>query len=240
MVGPNTRWDFPQCSCNGHQDSSINGKNLCLDLRSRRLASLAASCFADKEPTWRRVTRMQVFVPLTTFDECVRVLDNKRLFKQLLEAYQILNVILDRPKPDGTPRKGWKNHPAVKQWEYWPGTLLTYADAARRECDKRGIATEQMKKLLDELGIRRTKSLPCWWGDAEVHSSHRARLLQKDWEHYRQFKWREARLRNLQSIPYQWAIPSDKNNYELEIRPKPRLTKKKEKVVQPVRARRTG
>lgn len=52
---------------------------------------------------------MQTFLPYTDPEKCARVLDNKRLGKQRVEAIQILNVLLGV-----TQTKGWRNHPAVK------------------------------------------------------------------------------------------------------------------------------
>lgn len=49
---------------------------------------------------------MQTFMPYYNWDECAKVLDNKRLNKQKVEALQILKAIND-------PEYGWQNHPAV-------------------------------------------------------------------------------------------------------------------------------
>lgn len=173
---------------------------------------------------------MQVFVPSENFAECARVLDNKRLYKQLLECVQILGVILEMPKDDGTPRKGWTNHPAVLAWKFWPGALMAYSRVVAEECRRRGLNSASLEAKLDgieEFAASRgpddrgheEPSLPVWWGDAEVHASHRARLLQKDPVFYSQFGWPETDDPNLSARAYEWPIPNeDGTDYRLEKR----------------------
>jgi hypothetical protein len=55
---------------------------------------------------------MQTFLPYKDFKKSAKVLDNKRLGKQRVEAFQILNILLGRTKT-----KGWRNHPAVLMWK---------------------------------------------------------------------------------------------------------------------------
>ena len=52
---------------------------------------------------------MQTFLPYKSFKDSFKVLDYRRLGKQRVEAYQILNVLLGRTKT-----KGWSNHPATE------------------------------------------------------------------------------------------------------------------------------
>ena len=58
---------------------------------------------------------MQTFLPYSDFRECARILDNKRLNKQIIEAYQIY-----------TGRVPQKNHPACLMWEKHKGVLPMY------------------------------------------------------------------------------------------------------------------
>ena len=59
---------------------------------------------------------MQIFAPYKDFRRSLQSLDNKRLGKQRVETFQILNNLLGRPKKDGTPYKGWTNHPCCVMW----------------------------------------------------------------------------------------------------------------------------
>jgi hypothetical protein len=47
---------------------------------------------------------MQTFLPSSNFAVAARMLDSKRLNKQILEGYQILNVL-----SGNSPTGGWRN-----------------------------------------------------------------------------------------------------------------------------------
>lgn len=150
---------------------------------------------------------MQVFVPDPDFRTSVQALDARRLFKQLVEAYQLLLLLHGVPKPDGSARKAWSSHPATVQWRPWPGALARYAQEALRECESRGIRTEAMRRNLEPFPLEGPN--PAWLGDDRIHCSHRARLLQKDFEHYRQLGWSETNDPELAKREYLWAVPAE-------------------------------
>lgn len=130
---------------------------------------------------------MQTFLSEPTFKKCAVVLDNKRLNKQLLEARQILNILVQG-------HGGWYNHPAVQQWKGYEPYLFKYIKAIKRECKIRGIAYEKnydvCKQLIEQVETPLIK--PWWWSDKEIKTriliTHRARLYEKDSDHYRQYK----------------------------------------------------
>ena len=62
---------------------------------------------------------MQTFLPHINYLKVARVLDNKRLNKQILEGYQILNTLSGRST-------GWIHHPAVKMWRGAENELWMY------------------------------------------------------------------------------------------------------------------
>lgn len=62
---------------------------------------------------------MQTFLPYASFSESAKVLDDKRLNKQIVEAYQILKAIT-------LPDYGWQNHPVVNMWRENELALLSY------------------------------------------------------------------------------------------------------------------
>src|SRR5258708_6564057 len=108
---------------------------------------------------------MQVFVPCNnSVAECVHVLDNKRLFKQMLEVSQILDAMADKPTLSGEPRTGWKNHPCYIAWEYNMPALAAYGAACINECRNRGIKTETLAPRI-EVYVEGRFGLPEWWGD---------------------------------------------------------------------------
>jgi len=136
---------------------------------------------------------MQTFLPLSSFAESARVLDEVRLGKQRVEAYQIVRSL------DGVT-KGWRHHPAVKMWRGYEGALVRYGVAMCDEWLSRGRADTVRDKL--RLHARRGRmKLPPWFGDEAFHASHRSNLLRKDPDWYGQFGWAEG-----PELPYIWPV----------------------------------
>ena len=133
---------------------------------------------------------MQTFLPYKDFNKSAEVLDNKRLNKQILEGYQILNVL-----SNDDPKAGWRNHPAVKMWRGHEKALLSYVMACVEEADKRGIKTENNVANIKALFLAKVDSwgdgLPNWFHDHEksfrVMATHKANLYKKDPVYYFQF-----------------------------------------------------
>jgi hypothetical protein len=131
---------------------------------------------------------MQVFLPERSFKKTARVLDKKRLFKQLVETRQILATngvhIL---KNDGTPMKPTHpNHPIHKMWGgKYIRALRVYHNVILSECLRRGINT-QIEPLPK---VRCPVIYPDFIGNREFHDAHRSNLLRKDPEHYGKFGW---------------------------------------------------
>ena len=135
---------------------------------------------------------MQTFLPYPDIVDSMIVLDNKRLGKQRVEAYQIYKALT-------TESYGWKNHPATLMWKGYESGLVYYMNSAIAEWVRRGFNNSMLR--MDVYPI----VLPPWFGDDRVHSSHRSNLLRKDPAHYSQFGWSESN-----NIPYFWPIT--KNN----------------------------
>ncbi len=137
---------------------------------------------------------MQTFVPSTDLVECARVLDNRRLNKQITEAFQIVLELCGE-------RAGWQHHPAVRMWRGHETFLLTYGRHCYEEWQRRwrtqergGVRTHRAgEEILRRLRRRRHPPVPPpWWGRADVHASHRAVLLAKNHDWYRRFGWSES------------------------------------------------
>lgn len=118
---------------------------------------------------------MQTFLSSYDLQNNARALDDKRLFKQLLEGYQILKTL--------TTGKGWVYHPAVVQWKNHELALLDYIEIIWKECQKREIAPEsQLYFKSTQLASGKnssSKDKPSWWGREDIISSHRGRLICK-------------------------------------------------------------
>lgn len=124
---------------------------------------------------------MQTFLPYPDIEKSIKVLDSQRLGKQRVEAFQILNIILDR-----TQTKGWRNHPAVKMWRGYSNALKIYFNSAVDEWISRGYVNNmKLEKISGKI------AMPKWFGNKKFHSSHRGNLLRKNKKYYSQFKWKE-------------------------------------------------
>lgn len=125
---------------------------------------------------------MQTFLPYAEFEKTMEVLDSRRLGKQRVEAFQILNIILNRTKTNG-----WKNHPAVKMWKKHPNALKVYLNKAIKEWIRRGY-----KNTMKFERVHGKVVIPNWVGKKKFHASHRSNLLRKDKNHYSKFGWGES------------------------------------------------
>ena len=129
---------------------------------------------------------MQTFIQSDdpTFVGSVRVLDNKRLGKQRVEAYQILRALAGETK-------GWVNHPATRMWRGYEEGLRLYLQKCIEEWVKRGFKNTMTLPYPSGESPDPTPFLPPWWGRPEINASHRARLLDKDFDFYSQWGWSE-------------------------------------------------
>ena len=170
---------------------------------------------------------MQTFISDTrSFKRIAETLDNQRLNKQALEAWQILMVITELD-PAGNHRepKGWRNHPAVIMWRGHETALYQYIQQMVVEWKRRGynstIGDKAQATILraQELGRvdAAVMSQPLWIQDtrvfADIASSHRVALLRKNYEWYSQFNWAE----DLGERPshYQYLWPNENNELVL-------------------------
>jgi len=134
---------------------------------------------------------MQTFLPYANLQESVRVLDYRRLGKQRVETFQVLNILLDR-----TPTKGWRNHPVTVMWTGYESALQLYQNYTIQEWISRGYKNTMLLEDIDiDIDI---VAMPPWFGLEEFHRSHRSNLLRKDYEYYSQYFDEDPNL------PYYW------------------------------------
>ena len=136
---------------------------------------------------------MQTFLPYPSFVESAKVLDNKRLGKQRVEAYQILRVLEGKSK-------GWQNHPVVLMWRGYETLLSYYGYRVCQEWMDRGFKDTLQPKFEEySRNHPETSAWPNWLRNEKFHTSHRSNLLRKDPKHYGQFGWIEKN-----DLPYYW------------------------------------
>lgn len=139
---------------------------------------------------------MQTFLPYGSFSESAAVLDRARLGKQRAECIQIMQALTDPTK------KGWRRHPAVQMWRGHLMALADYGMLVTEEWLNRGYRDSGTAgKLWLCVPEHATYTLPPWLGNELFHSTHRAALLAKDFEHYSQFGWLEQ-----PQIDYLWPV----------------------------------
>lgn len=115
---------------------------------------------------------VNTFVPFSDMRESIRVLDNKRLGKQRVEAFQILKALAGKTK-------GWVHHPATQMWRGYEDCLRHYLNLCIEEWTARGFENNMLKHRVPVLF-----DYPWWWGKKRMHLSHRLNLLDKSPEHY--------------------------------------------------------
>ena len=138
---------------------------------------------------------MQTFLPSYDLAETAKVLDNKRLWKQVIECEQLFYSLT-------LPVYGWKYHPASVMWQGCEQALVEYGLTIALECSDRGVAAWKKVALFEQLFDPDQVVRPVWWGDPRVTASHRAALLAKMPEHYGQFGWAER-----PGLNYYWPKP---------------------------------
>jgi len=124
------------------------------------------------------------------------------LGKQRTEAAQVLRtlgiegVLLTPPILRGVDDKqAWINHPAVKMWVGYEECLKNYYNKICEEWVRRGY---QQNMGFFQVNINDIV-WPSWLGNERFHSSHRASLLYKKYDWYKQFNWIEE-----PKIEYVW------------------------------------
>ncbi len=134
---------------------------------------------------------MQTFLPHTSFRQSALALDNKRLGKQRVEAYQVLKALTGQTK-------GWVNHPATVMWRGYENYLCKYGAIMCIEWVNRGFKDSLLSQFIDYYDF--FPEVRPWWYDYEpLHISHQGNLYRKDPVHYQQFGHISP------DLPYVWC-----------------------------------
>ena len=116
---------------------------------------------------------MQVFLPYPDFQKSVKVLDTKRLGKQRVEAFQLLNAI--------ESGRGWSQHPAAVMFRQYVPALRWYGSLCCAEWIRRGFKDSLACEFYHD-----TVTLP-WWVGGPLHKTHRSNLVRKYPGYYTNF-----------------------------------------------------
>lgn len=140
---------------------------------------------------------MQTFVPYgKNFEYNALCLDDKRLGKQRVEAWQIVRALRGETK-------GWRNHPATRMWEGHAGPLCYYGMWMCWTWMKRGFKDSLYEKFVrsTEFAQWNAWSVPSWLDHPGVMESHQSNLLQKNPDHYGWYGWEVP-----DDLPYVWPV----------------------------------
>lgn len=139
---------------------------------------------------------MQTFLPYPNFYLSAECLDNKRLGKQRVEAWQILQALRGNTK-------GWQSHPATVMWRGHEQALILYGIVICTEWRRRGFKDSMLERFLAEQTDLHP-DLPWWYGFKPLHTSHRSNLVRKDPDYYtKQFDFENTP----KDLPYIWCNP---------------------------------
>lgn len=139
---------------------------------------------------------MQTFL-VSSPQYTAKILDQKRLNKQITESRQILDIL------NGADY--YVNHPAVRMWRGYTEHLKKYTNIMLQYWLYRGGNYKH-----GEIECLPIGKVP-WINDSLVLSSHKMRLLQKDRVFYSQYNWQEND--NFDSnLDYYW--PVNKNDID--------------------------
>lgn len=137
---------------------------------------------------------MQTFIPYGPyFAMGAQALDMKRLGKQRVEAWQILNTLRG-------VSKGWANHPAVKMWAGYETALITYGIVHCNEWINRGYKDTLMPRFMAAV-IDSELIIPTWLEDKYMQETHRSNLIRKFPDHYGPL-WPDTPP----NLPYVWPV----------------------------------
>lgn len=139
---------------------------------------------------------MQTFITSYDFEEVANTLDNKRLFKQIVEGNQILKCLL-------VTESRRKNHPAIKMWKGHEYILCQYINALIKVWKSKGYKCPKSEASLSKFMIlvKKNDKFPEWINDDFIYA-HKSNLIRKKPEYYKE-KFGNDIPNNL---PYIWPV----------------------------------
>jgi hypothetical protein len=146
---------------------------------------------------------MQTFVPEgQDISLGFKHLDYRRLGKQRVEAWQILNSIRGIDNyGNALMTRGWISHPATKMWSEYPRALAYYGILCCEEWLNRGYRDSLLERFGDVYEMLKFEdpSMPPFLDD--IMESHRSNLIRKYPEYYIPI-WPNTP----NNLPYIWPI----------------------------------
>lgn len=156
---------------------------------------------------------MQTFMAFSSYSKTATALDDARLGKQRLEAYQVLEHLLEIPGRENF----YPNHPIMAMWRGYEYALCVYGMETCRVWHTRG--KDDMFHRFARYGTMFNNQgfdfeHPPWYRDEDFMRSHRSNLYRKDPRYYRAFSPARGTPLNL---PYLWPSVSEDGSYRLLV-----------------------
>lgn len=139
---------------------------------------------------------MQTFITSGDYDEVAYCLDDKRLGKQRVEAYQIIRALLGESN-------GWVHHPATRMWRGHESQLAVYGLAMCTEWLRRGYEDSLEVKFDAYIDQLPTCLQPWWVNNQWLQMTHQSNLLRKDKAWYSKF------FKVADDLPYLWPLDDE-------------------------------
>lgn len=140
------------------------------------------------------MSSFNIWLPLPSVADSVSCLSNADLG---IQRYQVLELVehllgVDRDAsaiPADYDRTELRDHPIVDMWQGHVLQLCEVGLTSSDEWSQRNKLTDPLNERLLEwqtLGLTEAASftMPCWFGDIEVHLGHQGELLRMDLNHY--------------------------------------------------------
>ncbi|CAB4179346.1 hypothetical protein UFOVP1033_92 [uncultured Caudovirales phage] len=140
---------------------------------------------------------VNTFLPYPQFTKSAQALDYRRLGKQRVEAWQILQALRGETT-------GWTNHPATNMWRGHERALCEYGIAICKEWISRGYQDTMLDRFVAVHSFLPDCDMPVWLGDPHFHESHQSNLMRKDPKYYD--------FHVLNDLPYLWFEGSGYNS----------------------------
>lgn len=162
---------------------------------------------------------VNIFIIVPDIYLTAQILDQQRLGKQRVEAYQIINA-LEEYDSTGVITNGWKDHPALKSWIGYTNHLKVYFNIIVREWIRRGFQNNMQLYPIDETPYNivpcgfengcitydaskfNIYSFPFWVSFYPFYMSHQASLCRKNPKYYK-FMLRDE-LKPFLNFGYLW------------------------------------
>lgn len=84
-----------------------------------------------------------------------------------------------------TKGRGWSNHPCTKMWSSTPNALVEYGIQICLAWRERGFKDTCLEKIKLHYKEDLTKNMPLWLGREDLHTSHKSKLIQKNYTFYK-------------------------------------------------------